>query len=702
MILFCDANGTIQKNFGTPVYQGAANSNIIYLIAPYAPASVVTVAFQLPDGTAVPPEPMSQQNAIPEVVNSAGTIYSGWSYIIPGSVTAKYGTVTAQFYFYAPAGAQDENYTSIIATSSTTFQIGRGVVSVLPDVPDEDVYGQILTNISQLQNDLNNGYYASRAIYAWNESMTYGGNEITYYPVGGYGALVKSIQANNINQVPYNDGVLNSTWWAEVLNFNTIIAEAGNSAQAAASSAQAAASSANSAQQSQIASSTNSTLAQQAYQNAALAAINAENSAQQAATSAQKAASIVAGIGSVYTPQGSIPFASLPAQPTEEQQGYVWNITDSFTTDERFVEGAGISVGAGANVVVILNEGNYKYDLLGSMVDLSNYAQIDGNYSEMTVGTATNATQLGSIMASNYAQIDGIYPLMTVGTATDANRLNGVAASNYAQINGTYSGMTVGTATNAQQLNGVAASNYAQINGNYPNMTVGTATNVNIASRIPSVFYIDAANMSSIDISSAIAQAEYWGSNNGGRAQVIFTTAPAGNVISSVEFGSNIDYYIEFSGQTGTVNLTNLENIGFYASSLSSVTSNFFTISGCSNIEFYNVSILNSMGANLISNSTQIYFENCIIKGGTYPNPNTCSCRISDTTTANNYIIFENCIFQYGSTSSPTTVIDGSGITNANCRVTFINCLNPSNALISTADITKGSGQWYALTPTSL
>ena len=102
MILFSDANGTIQANFGTPVYQGSANSNIIYLIAPYAPAASVMVGFQLPDGTAVAPVSMTPLNAVPGVQNAGGTTFAGWSYVLPATVTAKYGTVTAQFFFYAP------------------------------------------------------------------------------------------------------------------------------------------------------------------------------------------------------------------------------------------------------------------------------------------------------------------------------------------------------------------------------------------------------------------------------------------------------------------------------------------------------------------------------------------------------------------------------------------------------------------------
>ena len=273
----------------------------------------------------------------------------------------------------------------------------------------------------------------------------------------------------------------------------------------------------------------------------------------------------------------------------------------------------------------------------------------------------------------------------------------------YAETNGIYSNMTVGlaqNASNATNLNNLPASNYAQINGTYSNMTVGKAVSSN---PIPGTYLVDSATMTATQINQIISQASSWGGSNGGKAKVIFQNQfNSSMTLYDVEFLSDCDYYLDYSMSGGDINLTNVENIGFYSSSISSVVSVLLNMSGCNNIEFNNVSILNGMGASLISNCNQIYFENCIIKGSTYPNPNTCSCKISDTTTANNYIIFENCIFQYGSTSSPATVIDGSGITNANCRVTFINCLNPSNASISASDIMKGSGKWYALSPASL
>lgn len=125
------------------------------------------------------------------------------------------------------------------------------------------------------------------------------------------------------------------------------------------------------------------------------------------------------GLSSALKPQGSITYANLPA-PSASNLGYVWNITDSFTTDARFLEGAGNTYPAGTNVAVVQNGNSYYFDVYGSFIDLSDYAQINGNYPNMTVGNATNASQLGSVAASSYARTTGTYSGMTVGNATIA------------------------------------------------------------------------------------------------------------------------------------------------------------------------------------------------------------------------------------------------------------------------------------------
>lgn len=83
---------------------------------------------------------------------------------------------------------------------------------------------------------------------------------------------------------------------------------------------------------------------------------------------------IDAAVSSVYTPKGSVAFASLPAL-SSDIQGDVYNVTDAFTTDANFVEGSGKKYPAGTNVVAVMDGDAAKWDVLAGMVDLSGYVQ---------------------------------------------------------------------------------------------------------------------------------------------------------------------------------------------------------------------------------------------------------------------------------------------------------------------------------------
>ena len=79
---------------------------------------------------------------------------------------------------------------------------------------------------------------------------------------------------------------------------------------------------------------------------------------------------ISSAISGVYTPKGTIAFASLPAA-SAGNLGWVYNISGAFTTTAAFVEGAGQSYGAGTNVVCVdAGSGSYKWDVLAGTIDL--------------------------------------------------------------------------------------------------------------------------------------------------------------------------------------------------------------------------------------------------------------------------------------------------------------------------------------------
>ena len=87
-------------------------------------------------------------------------------------------------------------------------------------------------------------------------------------------------------------------------------------------------------------------------------------------------------ISAVYKPAGSIAFAQLPA-PAKENLGKVHNVTDAFTTDDKFLEGVGKKHPAGTNVVLVASDGSYKYDVLAGFVDLSAYVKAENMRTEL-------------------------------------------------------------------------------------------------------------------------------------------------------------------------------------------------------------------------------------------------------------------------------------------------------------------------------
>lgn len=646
MILFCDSNGTIQKNLGSPVYQGSANSNIIYLIAPYAPSASVLAAFQLPDGTAIAPVAMTPQSSVPGVQNADGTTFAGWSYVLPGSVTAKYGTVSAQFFFYAPTG-ESSNPTSIIATASTSFQVGRGVTAILPDTPDADVYESILSNIAQLQTDLTGGYYAARAIYAWNSSYTYGSNEITFYPVGNYGAFVKSLVNRNTQQPYTSAGVLNSNW-AEVTNFNTIAEDFYTEIQTAVQQAQTAQAGAEAAQ---TAAESAQTASEAAKESAALSAANAqnylsdvheardqvsnyrdevetavtyirnmgleiaedvthaENSASAAASSASAAAQSAG-----QSAQSALQAQEYAQQAHEYAQKH-YEIVASYDAlpqpgNSAYIYLVPSSTASGADnyeeYLWITNTSSYEFIGTTSDVDLSNYAQVNGTYSGMTVG-AVLATQLtnqdihdfqgpeywgktyfgagGNAVQNKPEGVDGFYlEVLRGGTSSTIHRLIAAADTSgesvspniyieqyvtswssweeVATSDGTYPQMTVGAADKLSKR--IICSNGSGING-YFKICTFTSPKTSVSNSF--IFLINGIygdQPSSYAAESGLIEFDIRSNNNGVVISQCGLSILSGNLKATDFFMvpsddlASIDFYIYLQHQYGSAQIVEL------------------------------------------------------------------------------------------------------------------------------------------------
>ena len=103
---------------------------------------------------------------------------------------------------------------------------------------------------------------------------------------------------------------------------------------------------------------------------------------------------ILTGLKGAFVYRGSIPFASIPATLTESMAGYVYNINEDFTTDNRFVEGADKKQKAGTNIDV---------------VDLSTYSEVT------PVGSENPKTE------GWYELVDGKY-VLTEDSTVDAEK----------------------------------------------------------------------------------------------------------------------------------------------------------------------------------------------------------------------------------------------------------------------------------------
>ena len=95
---------------------------------------------------------------------------------------------------------------------------------------------------------------------------------------------------------------------------------------------------------------------------------------------------IASQIASAYKASGTVEYEALP-EPTAENLGKVFNISNDFTTDADFVEGAGKAYKAGVNVAIVEIDGAYKYDVMAMSFD--GFVQ-EANVSEFTAEEITN------------------------------------------------------------------------------------------------------------------------------------------------------------------------------------------------------------------------------------------------------------------------------------------------------------------------
>jgi hypothetical protein len=118
------------------------------------------------------------------------------------------------------------------------------------------------------------------------------------------------------------------------------------------------------------------------------------------------------GESPIYVPKGSVAFASLPTTLNSTMLGWTYNVSDAFTTDNRFVEGSGVDYPAGENVVVVeASTGVFKYDCFGG-------AYILPVANTTTLGGVKSSAVDGKVSVDN----DGV---MTINLPTASTTVKG-------------------------------------------------------------------------------------------------------------------------------------------------------------------------------------------------------------------------------------------------------------------------------------
>lgn len=193
MIIFAQADGTVQSILPSPVYQGSALSGSLYFVAPFAASNAVEVAFVRANGDVIGKYGLTRvTSGLPDVLDKLGTKYNVWEWQASNAdVTAYAGEVTMQFrVIYAG---------QTLATASTVFTVQEGVIPQ-PVEPSADQWDTLIELYSRLNAKVPDVFLTDIAISEPDEDnivtvTKYYNNGTTAteeFPAGGTSFSVKS------------------------------------------------------------------------------------------------------------------------------------------------------------------------------------------------------------------------------------------------------------------------------------------------------------------------------------------------------------------------------------------------------------------------------------------------------------------------------------------------------------------------------
>lgn len=193
MIIFAQADGTVQSILPSPVYQGSSLEGSLYFVAPFPETNAVEVAFVRANGDVIGKYGLTRvTSGLPDVLDKLGTEYNVWEWQASNAdVTAYAGEVAMQFrVIYAG---------QTLATASTVFTVQEGVIPQ-PVEPSADQWDTLIELYSRLNAKVPDAFLTDIAISEPDEDnivtvTKYYNNGTTAteeFPAGGTSFSVKS------------------------------------------------------------------------------------------------------------------------------------------------------------------------------------------------------------------------------------------------------------------------------------------------------------------------------------------------------------------------------------------------------------------------------------------------------------------------------------------------------------------------------
>lgn len=205
MVIITDANGNIQApTIPENVYQGSNLANEIVFLAPLPQSNQCSITFRLPNGTVTEQQFMTPYTDVPSQYD-----LSAWVFKINKDITALYGQVSFQIRVYGAVNVDDiDNTTTIVSSCQGTFPVLRGVAPLPSSTPSSSTFNDILTYLSAMSSDLENGWLEARGLLPYHEDFEYSIGASVFDKETK--SIYTSLFDNNVGN-PLND----TLWWGQ-------------------------------------------------------------------------------------------------------------------------------------------------------------------------------------------------------------------------------------------------------------------------------------------------------------------------------------------------------------------------------------------------------------------------------------------------------------------------------------------------------